>query len=697
MKNPATKGGVTFSENNYFETLRDKSKFFSDNANPPTFSYFETVTTKQSRSISVFDAFAIIQSGAIKDRILKVREAQTKEAREKLKRQLPSITVSGTFEGGHSKENLVSYSGLIQIDFDSITDLQIFKEKICRDKYTFACFISPSGTGLKVIVKINSQKHLESFYALQAYYKTAYQKDIDKKCSDVGRLMFLSYDENIFINSQSEKFFPMNEKIKADVENIIGKIETQKIDITGGYDEWLDSAFAFADEFGELGRDYFHRVSRFYPEYDLQKCNKQFDNCLKSGKEGITIKTFFQIAKDASIDIRSNNFKQNGKQKKEKSENKYGKFVIVEKYINEHYDLRFNEVSGDIEYKQKNENKYRQLNENNLYRELRINNISFSQSDLMAILRSDFVPTYNPFQNYFENLPAWDEKTDHIQKLCDYITVTDPKRLNTHFKKMLVRCVACALGYAFNKHLFLLMGRQHDGKTTFIRWLCPPKLESYYSENFSTDKDGLFRMSDNFIINLDELATLEKFEINKLKNMLSTHTVKGRRPYDRKDTKNIRRANFFGSTNKEEFLNDETGSVRWLCFIVSKIDFNYKNDNDIDAIWAQAYSLLKNNYKYELTAEEIVENEKANSVHQIRTMEMELIQKYFQPAKKGEDKAEALTATDVVRKLEEMGIKARLTIQKVGSALNMLGFKRGTERIEGIKHPKKVYYVKTIE
>ena len=53
----------------------------------------------------------------------------------------------------------------------------------------------------------------------------------------------------------------------AEIEEIIQQIETKQIDIATAYSDWRDIGFALADGFGESGRDYFHRISKFYPAY----------------------------------------------------------------------------------------------------------------------------------------------------------------------------------------------------------------------------------------------------------------------------------------------------------------------------------------------------------------------------------------------------------------------------------------------
>lgn len=85
------------------------------------------------------------------------------------------------------------------------------------------------------------------------------------------------------------------------VRSIIDQIEGQNLDITAQYDDWLKIGFALSSEFHESGRELFHRVSQFYPNYDKDECNNQFDKCLNSQNDGITISTFFYLAKNAGV------------------------------------------------------------------------------------------------------------------------------------------------------------------------------------------------------------------------------------------------------------------------------------------------------------------------------------------------------------------------------------------------------------
>ncbi|NQU88181.1 MAG: PriCT-2 domain-containing protein [Mariniphaga sp.] len=92
--------------------------------------------------------------------------------------------------------------------------------------------------------------------------------------------------------------------LEHDTEVIVRRIESYQLDLTLNYQDWLTIGFALADYFGENGRNYFHRLSRFYPGYDFNNCNRQYDKCLSGRRSGVTIKTFFYLAQSAGINIR---------------------------------------------------------------------------------------------------------------------------------------------------------------------------------------------------------------------------------------------------------------------------------------------------------------------------------------------------------------------------------------------------------
>lgn len=353
-------------------------------------------------------------------------------------------------------------------------------------------------------------------------------------------------------------------------------------------------------------------------------------------------------------------------------------------YLNEKYNIRFNTIALELEIqlKEKSEN-WSVLNINSLLIELAQSGIDITMNKLEILVRSHLIKQYNPIREYFENLESWDGQ-DYIQKLSTYLKTNDDKAFLYHFEKWLTRAVLCSLtkGYV-NKQSLVLASHQNSGKSSFLRFLIPPKLENYYTENISIDKDGIISICKNLICNLDELAVLSKSDVNTLKSFISKSSANIRLPYARKAEFLERICSFVGSTNRTDFLTDETGSIRWLIFEVYSFDFEYSKEIDIDKVWAQAYynAFKRKNYNPELTATDIAENEKRNEKYAQVSMEQELISAHFE---KSENIEEFLTATDIMLSINN-ALGLRLNNIKIGKALTSLKYQR-------IKHPKLQVY-----
>ena len=90
-----------------------------------------------------------------------------------------------------------------------------------------------------------------------------------------------------------------------DVELLTQIVEARRLDITGDYHRWLNIGFALVEGLGENGRDFFHRLSRFYPGYSEAEADKQYDKCMRAHGTGIRLATLFQYAKEEGIVVRS--------------------------------------------------------------------------------------------------------------------------------------------------------------------------------------------------------------------------------------------------------------------------------------------------------------------------------------------------------------------------------------------------------
>ncbi|MCZ2085463.1 MAG: virulence-associated E family protein [Flavobacteriales bacterium] len=354
------------------------------------------------------------------------------------------------------------------------------------------------------------------------------------------------------------------------------------------------------------------------------------------------------------------------------------------KYLNAKYSLRFNTISLEFEIKRTSDKKWSDLNLNSLFIELAQSGIDIPVNKLEILVRSHLIDQYNPISEYFESLEQWDGE-DHIKNLCSYVKTNNDNAFLYHMEKWFTRAVLCALEKEkINKHCLVLANTiQNSGKSTYLRFFIPRKLMNYLSEDIGLDKDSRIKLCKNLIINLDELSILAKADINSLKAFISKTHINERLPYARKAEYLERICSFVGSTNKTDFLTDESGSVRWIIFeVIEKINFNYSMEIDIDKVWSQAYfnAFKRKGFNPELTLADISENEKRNERFTQMTLEQEMINKFYEPS---DNLEEFKTATEVMMDLSTQGI--RLNHLKIGRALSSFKFPR-------VKHPQRQIY-----
>jgi hypothetical protein len=644
-----------------------------------TISFYKSKETKISESITIQDVLKKIKTGDNNStQIISLRNEQDKATKDQIKGCLPMVTFSGLFGESRKREQLLEYSNFICLDIDKLEKLDILRTKIESDKFTSSCFLSPSGNGLKVLIKVSGTEndHLRLFHGLQLYYKQNFNVEIDKSCKDVSRGAFLSYDPDIFINGDS---------IEWGLKNIL--------------DEKLKNTHAYIAEkipFDQGNRN--NHVFEFAISCKAQKISHS--DCLEYAKCNYLRDDFSFIEIDSTVKNVYLNQYSTDISKQFNKEYKVSSWDIAEEFLNQKYELRYNLISNKPEYRIANsDDPFNEINEDSIYRDMQKNNVSFSLNKLRSLLSSDFVPNFDPFLSYFKSLVKLesDANFDYIDYLASFVKTDNDIWFKTQFKKMLVRSVACALDISiFNKQVLILVhAMQNSGKSTFCRFLCPPQLSDYFTENISTDKDSLIALANNFIVNMDELATLNRAEINTLKSMISRNNVNVRLPYGRRQINLPRRANFVGSTNKDEFLTDETGSVRWLCIeLIDKIDFSYKKRVDINLVWKQAYQLYNEDYLYEMTQEELDHNELRNKKYQNSLTEYELIQQFFMPCSE-KQKSNFITSTEILILLKNKEeLKAlNITQANISKALRMLGYKSESCYLETYKQSRKGFFM----
>lgn len=251
-----------------------------------------------------------------------IRTIEDKAERDRLKAILPAITPSGLFS--HRKESdLQKHSGLMQFDADwkdntHIKNFSELKQQIANITNVAYVGMSVSGLGYWGLVPIaHPHQHKSQFRALHKSFKKFYIH-IDTTPQNLASLRGYSYDPEAYFNHNATPFSLLDKPSSShftkqkrtgngtvgDVYKIIQLINERGLDITSGYDKWLRIGFALADEFGEAGREYFHAISQYHPEYQRDQTDKQYTYCLQSNGQGVTIATLFHIAKEHCLAVR---------------------------------------------------------------------------------------------------------------------------------------------------------------------------------------------------------------------------------------------------------------------------------------------------------------------------------------------------------------------------------------------------------
>ena len=153
-----------------------------------------------------------IKEGATKDLVKRIRAERNKTERNELKKGLPAICFSGVFNKRNDK-SLVQHSGIICLDFDGYEkkkELLTHKENLSKDPYVYAAFVSPSGNGLKVLVRVpaDPDNHVNYFNALQKHFDSPH---FDKTCKNLSRVCYESFDPVLYINENASLWDKIDE------------------------------------------------------------------------------------------------------------------------------------------------------------------------------------------------------------------------------------------------------------------------------------------------------------------------------------------------------------------------------------------------------------------------------------------------------------------------------------------------------
>ena len=150
--------------------------------------------------ITLQQALDRIQNGKSSTLVSKVRDGDKSK-----KQELPVVCFSGEFTE-RKDEALFEHSGFVILDFDHV-DVDATKRSLATDDFIHSCWTSPSGQGVKALVRItNPERHRDHFRALVKYFERTHGLEVDESGINESRACFESYDPDIIIKDEYKKF-----------------------------------------------------------------------------------------------------------------------------------------------------------------------------------------------------------------------------------------------------------------------------------------------------------------------------------------------------------------------------------------------------------------------------------------------------------------------------------------------------------
>lgn len=300
--------------------------------------------------------------------------------------------------------------------------------------------------------------------------------------------------------------------------------------------------------------------------------------------------------------------------------------LAVEQFLVENYLFRRNILNGKTEFATQKDgiqtSDYRPLTQEALNSIiLRAKRLEISEgnpkSDIVEYIHSEEVPSFNPIEEFLNTLPAWDGQ-NHVAELFGRLPGVSSEQLS--FLSVWLRSTVAHWLQMDTLHgnecVPTLIGSQGCGKTTFLRRLLPHYLRQYYLDhlNLSNKFDKEMALTNNLLVNLDELDAIRPSQHAALKQTLSKSKVNGRPIFGCAQEDRPRFASFVATTNNPHPLTDATGSRRYICIQIPQGQYiDNVGDINYEQLYAQVlYELREQKAPYWFNNEEVARIQEMN-------------------------------------------------------------------------------------
>lgn len=642
---------------------------------------------------------------------------QWKLTKSNLKNAQPAFIPSVLLEGGRTYAHVKGFTGFIMVDIDGIPPerfaaiLTLVKEDI----HSFLVYITISGCGIRVISHVEGGVTKANYRMVWEWVNDHYARlcgvEIDGQCKNATRMSVLCHDPEALLRPEASSFHTSGMKPREKPKRgtavtvtaeraykiIRAQLEEEGIAYApGSYNDYVSRCFYHTNRYGVPQADAEAWALRTFPDYPRERLLPIVKSCYSLTMEFNTVPLPRSVRK---------------KEKENDSSHKKATVEEMEDFINGYMKFRMNMLTHQIEtqliadaYTDRPEASachWQRLTdhiENSLWCAMQHHGMAVNLNELHTLLGSDFVKEYHPLKEYLDGLPPWDGETDYIGRLAAMVHVKEsphsplqqdksrerndlsetPVRFADILKRWMVSMIAAALNETVvNQVILTLIGRQGSYKTSFMQHILPPVLSEYYTTKSNSSrmtKDDLFTMTENLVINLEEIDTMPPSELNQLKAMVTQRYVDERRAYGRNKVHLPHVASFVATGNNLQFLTDDTGNRRWLPFEVEDIDSPWEADIPYEGIYSQTYALYQDiNFRYWFTDKEIQQLRGHVQQFEVPRPEYELILTYYRKPV-GLERGVYTTSSQIIGRFGNTSL--RLSLQKVGRAMRELGFRQ---------------------
>ncbi len=375
--------------------------------------------------------------------------------------------------------------------------------------------------------------------------------------------------------------------------------------------------------------------------------------------------------------------------------------LMTEQYLQEKYLFRSNVLSGKTEFADlpaDGQPQYRILTTkalNSIILQAKRDGICENGSpktEIMELVNSEEIPTFNPIDDFLGHLPQWDGQ-NHVAQLFGRIPGLTTEQLEFLFvwiRSMVAHWLQIDEVHG-NETVPTLIGAQGCGKTTFVVRLLPPHLRQYFLDhlNLSNKFDKEMALTNNLLVNLDELEAIRPSQHATLKQTLSKNKVNGRPIYGASQEDRPRFASFVATTNNPHPLTDATGSRRYICLQIPEGQYiDNTGEINYEQLYAQVvHEVCKQNSPYYFSNDQVARIQELNLNFMEQKDIAEVVEVCIRKPKDGEQgvRMKSGEIVDLIRH-EYPSIKNNHSTKiQLGLALKELGY-------EGKDHGHQTYY-----